>query len=109
MQVDLEPRFAGNVEVDLETLRKWAQLGDRSELYLYQAPRVRERLLEGYHRQGYYWAEVDIVSRGGEAKPGAPTEPPDVIFEIREGPQVHVKDVIVVGNRKFPDTGAWFC
>ncbi|HEV8113115.1 MAG TPA: outer membrane protein assembly factor [Planctomycetota bacterium] len=108
MPVDLEPRFAGNVEVDVETLRKWAQLGDRSELYLYQAPRVRERLLEGYHRQGYYWAEVDVVSKGGEDKPGQPTEFPDVIFEIREGPQVHVKDVVVTGNRSFPDKGAWF-
>jgi outer membrane protein insertion porin family len=109
MPVDLEPRFVGNVDIDVETLRKWAQLGDRSELYLYQGPRVRQRLLEGYRRQGYYWAEVDVVTRGGETpKPGEAAVPPDVIFEIREGPQVHVKDVILHGNQSFPDTGAWF-
>ncbi len=108
MPVDLEPRFVGNVEIDVETLRKWAQLGDRSELYLYQAPRVRQRLIEGFHREGYYFADVDVVSRGGEAKPGEPVALPDVIFEIREGPQVHVKDVIVTGSLTFPDTGTWF-
>jgi len=108
MPVDLEPRFVGNVEVDLETLRKWTQLGDRSELYLYQAPRIRQRLLEGYRRQGHYWVEVDIVSHGGDAKPGEESVSPDVIFEIREGPQVHVKDVIVNGNVHYPDTGMWF-
>lgn len=108
MPVDLEPRFVGNVDIDVETLRKWAQLGERSELYLYQGQRVRQRLLEGYHRQGYYWAEVDVVTRGGETKPGEPFVPPDVIFEIREGPQVHVKDVVIRGNKSLPDTGMWF-
>jgi outer membrane protein insertion porin family len=108
MPVDLEPRFVGNVEEDIETLRKWAQLGDRSELYLYQAPRVRQRLLEGYHREGYLFAEVEIVTQGGDTTPGKESVSPDVIFEIREGPQVRVKDVIITGNKSFPDTGAWF-
>jgi hypothetical protein len=46
MPVDPEPRFVGNAEIDVETLRRWAQIGERSELFLYQAPRVRQRLLE---------------------------------------------------------------
>lgn len=108
MPVDLEPRFVGNVEIDVETLRKWAQLGERSELFLYQAPRVRQRLLEGYHREGYAFAEVDVVTRGGEETPGQPAAPPDVIFEIREGPQVRVQDVVLHGNKTYPDTGMWF-
>jgi outer membrane protein insertion porin family len=108
MPVDLEPRFIGNVDMDIETLRKWAQLGDRSELYLYQAPRVRQRLLEGYHREGYLFAEVDIVQQGGDTTPGKESVAPDVIFEIREGPQVRVKDVVITGNKSFPDTGMWF-
>lgn len=108
MAVDLEPRFVGNAEIDVETLRRWAQLGDRSELYLYQAPRVRQRLLEGYHREGYAFAEVDVVTRGGDEEQGEPTLPPDVIFEIREGPQVRVQDVVIQGDHRYPDTGMWF-
>src|SRR4029453_18938892 len=87
MVVDPEPRFVGNAEIDVETLRKWAQLGERTELFLYQAPRVRQRLLEGYHREGFAFAEVDVVTRGGDEEQGAAALPPDVIFEIREGPQ----------------------
>ena len=108
MAVDPEPRFVGNAEIDVETLRKWAQLGERSELFLYQAPRVRQRLLEGYHREGHHFAEVEIVTRGGDDKPGEEALPPDVIFEIREGPQVRVQDVIVHGSSTYPDTGMWF-
>jgi len=108
MVVDPEPRFVGNAEIDVETLRKWAQLGERTELFLYQAPRVRQRLLEGYHREGYAFAEVDVVTRGGDEEQGAVALPPDVIFEIREGPQVRVQDVVIHGNKSFPDTGMWF-
>ncbi len=107
LKVDPEPRFLGNVEIDVEMLRKWAQLGDRSELYLYQAPRIAQRILEGYRREGYYFAEVEIVKRGDEGDKDAGAIP-DVIFEIREGPQVHVKDVIVQGNDSLPETGLWF-
>jgi outer membrane protein insertion porin family len=106
--VDLEPRFAGNHEIDLETLKRWALLEDRGELYLYQAERVRQRLLEGYRREGFAFAEVDVVRRGAETGAPAAGELPDVIFEIREGPKVHVDDVIVRGNDSLPDRGAWF-
>ncbi|MFN0006370.1 MAG: outer membrane protein assembly factor [Planctomycetota bacterium] len=108
MAVDLEPRFVGNAEIDVETLRKWAQIGERSELYLYQAPRVRQRLLEGYRREGHAFAEIDVVTRGSAEETASDTLPPDVIFEIREGPQVRVQDVIVHGSKTYPDTGMWF-
>lgn len=104
MPVDLEPRFVGNQEIDKETLLRWAQLPERGELYLYQAERVRTRLLEGYRQEGYAFAEVDVVKRG-ETVAG---ELPDVIFEIREGPQVHVSDLVVHGNRSLPERGMWF-
>lgn len=105
LPVDLEPRFVGNVEVDKETLLKWAQLPERGELYLFQAERVRQRLIEAYKQDGYYHVEIDVVKRGQE--PGS-ADVPDVIFEIREGPQVHVKDVVVRGNESLPDRGWWF-
>ena len=46
MNVDLEPRFAGNDAIDKDTLLKWALLEERGELFLFQAERVRQ----GHHR-----------------------------------------------------------
>ena len=105
MAFDLEPRFVGNREIDLETLRRWAHLDEKSELYLYQGKRVRQRLLEGYHQEGYPFVEIDVQERGAD---GAPGVVPDIIFEIREGPQVRVKDIVIRGNRSLPETGAWW-
>ncbi|MBK7643390.1 MAG: BamA/TamA family outer membrane protein [Planctomycetes bacterium] len=103
LPVDLEPRFAGNRDIDVETLRRWAHLDEKSELYLNQAERVRQRLLEGYQQEGYYYAEVDIQKRGEDPASG---ETPDVIFEIREGPQVRVKEIVITGNHSLPETGS---
>lgn len=103
--VDLEPRFIGNSDISTDTLKKWAQIQDKSELFLYQAPRVRLRLLEGYHREGYYFADVKEVVQGGEGEAQNANVQPDVIFEIREGPQVRVSDIVIEGNHAMPDTG----
>ncbi len=100
---DLEPRFVGHKEIDLETLRRWAQLDEKSELYLYQAERVRQRLIEGYKQEGFPFVAIDIQKRGETPGSG---EIPDVIFEIREGPQVHVSGWVVHGNRSLPESGA---
>ncbi len=108
LPVDLEPRFIGNSEIDTETLRKWALLGDKSELYLYQSARVKQRLVEGYRREGFYFADVEVRVREPGATPATENVLPDVIFEIREGPQVRVKDVIIKGNHSMPDTGMLF-
>jgi outer membrane protein insertion porin family len=108
MNADLEPRFVGNNEIDLETLKRWALLEDRGELYLYQSERVRQRLIEGYRREGYAFVEVDVVRRGTDTGVDPTGALPDVIFEIREGPIVHVEDVVVRGNTSLPDTGAWW-
>ncbi len=107
MNVDLEPRFVGNAEISVEKLRKWALLEDKGELFLYQSERVRQRLIEGYHREGYAFVEIDVVRRGGDVG-NEEGVLPDVIFEIREGPKVRVKDVVVRGNRSMPDTGMWW-
>lgn len=102
---DLEPRFLGNVEVDEEELYEWARIHPDEELYLHQAPRIRERLIAAYKRHGYYFVEIDdAIREGGVDAEGNPVAP-DVIFEIREGPQVHVEDVIIEGNEAMPDRG----
>jgi len=105
LSYDLEPRFIGNVDVDTEELLEWAHLDEDRELYLFQAPRVRERLLAAYKREGYYFAEVRVVEREERTDPETGAEQAaDVIFEIKEGPQVHVRDVVLHGNDSF---GNW--
>jgi outer membrane protein assembly factor BamA len=107
LPADLEPRFIGNEEVELETLLEWAQLQDRRELYFHQVPRATSRLLEGYHRLGHYFAQVRPVIK--DPREGDdPDAPGDVIFEIVEGPRVNVSEVIVHGNASLPDSGALF-
>jgi len=106
MPSDREPRFVGNVKIDSKTLKRWALIEDRVELFEYQTNRVKQRLLEGYRREGFYWIEIDVVERRAEADAaqlGAPMT--DVIFEIREGPKVRVKGVHVRGNVSMPNRG----
>lgn len=104
MPSDLEPRFIGNDAIDVERLKQWALLEDVTELFLHQAPRVRQRILEGYQRDGFYWAEVNIVTQGEDEQSAALS---DVIFEIREGPRVRVRDVEIHGNHSMPDRRSW--
>ncbi len=109
LPIDLELRITGNVEIDDDKLREWAGIGAREELYLYQAPRIRARLLQHYHDEGYAFAEVKVVERPGGTDPetGAPIAP-DVIFEIKEGPEVKVREVVLHGNELLPESGFWF-
>lgn len=97
---DFEPRFVGNVQVGLDDLLEWADLPSGTEMFPSQAQRVRRQLEDRYRAEGFYFCEVDIVSR--DVPEGAP---PDVIFEIREGPKVHVRRVVVTGNESLPDRG----
>ena len=108
MPVDLEPRFVGNDAVATEDLLDWAQLAGRKELHLHDATRVRSRLIEGYHRQGHYFADVKIVAQEPQIAPDGSETPADVIFRIQEGPLVHVRGIEVRGNGSLPDRGFWF-
>jgi len=101
LPVDLEPRFVGNQEMPEEKLREWALLFDREQIYVHEADRVRARILQGYKRQGFHFAEVEVVVGGEQATTAAA----DVIFQIREGPKVRVTRLKVVGNDSLPDTG----
>lgn len=99
LERDLEPRFIGNIEVPDEDILLWAGLTEGSELYLYQAARVRERLLRGYQSEGFIFAEVRVVERShGQGIESGELLASDVIFEIQEGPQVRVRDVVFHGN-----------
>jgi len=105
LPVDLEPRFIGNVKIKTKKLYEWARIEEGGELYLYQSRRVKQRLLESYRRDGFYFVEIKEVVRGVEGDPDAL---PDVIFEITEGPRVRVKGVGINGNEAMPRTGFLF-
>ena len=108
LAVDLEPRFIGNVDIDHDELLEWTGLREQEELYLYQAPRKRQQLINKYRSEGYYFVEVNVVERPGGVDPDTGEyQVPDVIFEIKEGPKVKVRDVVVHGNDHLPDRG-WF-
>lgn len=108
LALDLEPRFVGNVKADADELREWAGLEEESELFLYQAPRIRERILQGYRREGFHFAVVEVVDRaGGIDETTGEQVAPDVIFEIEEGPKVRVRDVVFHGNEALRNRGFW--
>ncbi len=109
LPLDLELRIVGNVEIDDDEVREWAGIGEREELYLYQAPRVRARLLQHYRAEGFAFAEIRVVERpaGVDPQTGKPTAP-DVIFEIQEGPEVKVRAVKLHGNHLLPEQGFLF-
>jgi outer membrane protein assembly factor BamA len=97
--VDFEPRFAGNAEVSKKKLLEWIGLPDEPVVYLAQSERLRQRIVEAYRRHGFHFVEVDLVTH---------EDPPDVIFDIREGPEVRCTKVVVNGNDAIPDTGWGF-
>ncbi|HED64389.1 MAG TPA: hypothetical protein ENJ09_02425 [Planctomycetes bacterium] len=101
---DLRPRFIGNVDISDSDLLEWAGLREEEELFLFQAPRIRSRLLSKYRAKGYYFVEVNIVEReAGVDEATGRALAPDVIFEIKEGPKVRVRAVKVHGNETLPD------
>ena len=64
----------------------------------FHAPRARAAaaaLLLGYLNEGYEAAQVDVEPRFDESG-----ETADVAFRVREGPQVFVDHVLIVGNRQ---------
>lgn len=96
--VDLEPRFIGLVSASLEEVLEWAGLTVGEEIFFNEAQRIARNVREGYLRKGHYFCEIDVITREGTAD-----EAPDLIFQVREGPRVHVEEMVVRGNDSFPD------
>ncbi len=100
LPLDLQPRFLGYDQIDLDELKEWALLFDREQVYLHEADHIRARLLKGYRQAGYYFVEIENIIGGlGEGAAG------DLIFEIREGPKVRCTSITVSGNHSIPNTG----
>lgn len=102
--VDLDPRFVGNDDIPTEKLYEWAGLFDREEIYVYEADAIKNRLIEGYKRQGYHHVEVEVVV--GSAEDDEVLS--DLIFQVREGPRVRCTGIEVRNNSSLPDTGWGF-
>jgi outer membrane protein insertion porin family len=110
LPVDLEPRFLGNVKIDADEILEWSGLREGQELFISEAPRIQSRLLNRYRSEGFYFIEIRAVVRAAEYDPNTGEEviAPDVIFEIKEGPRVQVKRVLVNGNDTFPNSSFLF-
>ena len=98
---DFEPRFVGHDEIGIKEILEWADLDRQPVVYLSEVERIRLRLIEAYKRHGFHFIEIDVATKGGSGV----GDPPDVIFEIQEGPEVRCVGVEVVGNENIPDTG----
>jgi outer membrane protein insertion porin family len=108
MPRDPAPRFIGNEREDLDQILEWAGLEQASELYLFESSRVARAIEEGYRKKGYFFAEVEAVTREVDRDSElAAALPADVIFEIHEGPRVRVRKLEIVGNESLPDRGWW--
>lgn len=108
LPLDLEPRFVGNVRIATTKILEWARLQPGEELFLDQADRVRERIVRGYRNEGYYFAEVRAVTTEGLDDGSGRPLVPDVIFEIREGPKVRIRDIVITGNDSISNTSVPF-
>lgn len=106
LPLDLEMRVTGNVAIDDDKVHEWAGVGEREELYVHQAPRIRTRLLQRYREEGFYFADIRVVERPAGVDPATGAAlAPDVIFEIAEGPEVKVRDIVLHGNTLLPERG----
>jgi outer membrane protein insertion porin family len=102
MPLDFEPTIECNRKVKLKKIREWARLGPEDEVHLHDAPQIRQRIETGYKRDGYHFVEVDFVVGGEGRAPG------DIVFRIREGPRVKVRNMVFHGVDAMPQRGFWF-
>ncbi len=104
MEVDPEAIFIGNGEYNLKKIREWAGLGERTRVYAHEAERISNRIVAGYKKQGFQFAEVIWVL--GEPQEGSVVR--ELIFSIHEGPKVRCVGMDIAGNENLPETGYLF-
>lgn len=88
-------RFAGVAQVDETELRAVLRLVPGAPFNPAQLAADRQSVLLAYLNRGYGDAAVDIVV-DRDSRP----EAVDIVFEVREGDQIRVDQVLVVGNRR---------
>jgi outer membrane protein insertion porin family len=88
--------FRGNEKIKLKHLKAWTGLKAGSPFdYVANQEAVR-RIEQEYRDKGYYFIEVTLV-KGGKAGDR------EVIFQIKEGPKVQVKERNFEGNKFWSD------
>ncbi len=104
LEVDPEAVFIGNEEYKLEKIREWAGLDERVRVYAHEAERISNRIVAGYQKHGFQFAEVVWVL--GEPQEGTVVR--ELIFSIHEGPKVRCVGMEISGNDSLPETGYMF-
>jgi len=87
----VEVSYVGNEKVKTKTLEEITGLRPGSPIDVSLNQQARKGILDHYHKKGYAFAEVDLLS-------GASRDDRKVIFQIDEGPKVKVTKIHFVGN-----------
>lgn len=88
-----EVEIRGNITIPAEELRPLVRLGGGDPYYEPRVVEAREAIVVEYLNRGFASAVVNIVPRPSEI-----LDRVDVLFDVREGPQTIVDDILVVGN-----------
>jgi outer membrane protein insertion porin family len=94
--------FEGNSKIKDDDLKKAVDTKAGGPL---SRPSVHDdviHILELYHLRGYY--DVQVVPKAIERKDGDKTARVDLVFEIKEGGKIGVRQVVFVGNAAFSAT-----
>ena len=90
--------FEGNKEIKDETLSTEVQLKPRAVFTRAKAQADVQRILDLYHRSGYYAVQVDaqMIKLDNDRV--------NVAFVIQEGPETKVLSINFIGNKAFSDS-----
>lgn len=89
--------FEGNREVKDETLKAEIQLKERAVFTRAKVQADVQRILDVYHRQGYYGVQVDAQTIQLDHNRV------DLVYAIKEGPETKVLSIHFIGNKAFSD------
>jgi outer membrane protein insertion porin family len=90
--------FEGNKEVKDETLRAEVQLKARAVFTRAKVQADVQRILDVYHRQGYYAVQVNAQEIQLDHNRV------DLVYVIKEGPETKVLAIHFIGNKAFSDS-----
>lgn len=93
-----EIAFEGNDEIDDDQLTREISMRSRTVLTRSRIQNDVDRLLEIYRRSGRFAAQIDPkIIRLDQNRV-------NLVFEINEGPETHIRKVNFVGNKKFSNS-----
>jgi outer membrane protein insertion porin family len=90
--------FEGNKEVKDDSLKTEIQLKERAVFTRAKVQADVQRILDVYHRQGYYAVQVDAQTIELDHNRV------DLVYVVKEGPETKVLAIHFIGNKAFSDS-----